>query len=208
MVDKNSYLVYIDDSGDPGFKSGASSNFIMAAAVFMAESDALIVSEKISELRKSLKWKDNHEFKFRKAKSDIKKLFLKTVKVYDFEIYAAYIDKRKYKKKMIPDGRLYYLVVEELLKNIPLKDLNVKIDGSASKDYRRRVVSSLRKNINKDVRKVEKVEFLDSNKNNLIQLADMIAGSVNRSMQSERDDSDDYIKIIRGKIKGIFEAEL
>ena len=64
----NKQLVFIDDSGDPGFKAGASSNnFIMASAVFIDEKIATKVNCAISDFRRSLGWQDETEFKFRKT---------------------------------------------------------------------------------------------------------------------------------------------
>ena len=59
-------LIFIDDSGDPGFKKGASSNFVMAAALFIDPEVAMSLSRRISDYRRSLEWRDEHEFKFAK----------------------------------------------------------------------------------------------------------------------------------------------
>lgn len=40
----------------------------------------------------------------------------------------------------------------------------------------------------------------DSRRDNLIQLADVIAGSINRSFQTDKTDSEDYLRIIKKKI--------
>ena len=37
----NRQLVFIDDSGDPGFKKASSSNFVMAAALFIEPKTAI-----------------------------------------------------------------------------------------------------------------------------------------------------------------------
>lgn len=59
-------LVFIDDSGDPGFKSTSSANLVMAAAVFIDADEADKLSKRISEYQKSLSWRKNVEFKFSK----------------------------------------------------------------------------------------------------------------------------------------------
>lgn len=49
---KNSkQLVFIDDSGDPDFKTASSSNFVIAAAVFIDPAVAILLSTRISEYR-------------------------------------------------------------------------------------------------------------------------------------------------------------
>ena len=49
-------LVFVDDSGDPGFKSVSSVNFVMACAVFVNPKIATDLNMEISNFRRSLKW--------------------------------------------------------------------------------------------------------------------------------------------------------
>jgi hypothetical protein len=59
-------LVFIDDSGDPGFKleKGSSSHFVIACVIFQDELEALKVKVALKELKRSLKYPENVEFKF------------------------------------------------------------------------------------------------------------------------------------------------
>ena len=59
-------LVFIDDAGDPGFKieKGSSRFFVIACVIFVDNLDAEETALKIKRLRRTLKWADNHEFKF------------------------------------------------------------------------------------------------------------------------------------------------
>jgi hypothetical protein len=70
-------LVFIDDSGDPGFKfdKGSSTHFVIACIVFDDNLDAEETALKIKRLRRSLGWRDDHEFKFNKASKDIRLAF-------------------------------------------------------------------------------------------------------------------------------------
>lgn len=45
------------------------------------------------------------------------------------------------------------------------------------------------------------IQFVDSKDNSLIQLADMIAGSIRRSYQDEKNDSTIYKQIIKRRIE-------
>ena len=100
-------LIFIDDSGDPGFKRASSSNFIMAAALFVDPDIATKLSNRISEYRKSLNWRKDYEFKFSKIRKDIIIELLNIVSVYDFEIYAVYIDKKNFNGIMIPHPGMF-----------------------------------------------------------------------------------------------------
>ena len=60
---KNRQLVFIDDSGDPGFKGSASSSaFVMAGAVIASSETALQINQEIIKLRKKLGWREDEEF--------------------------------------------------------------------------------------------------------------------------------------------------
>ena len=48
----------------------------------------------------------------------------------------------------------------------------------------------------------------DSVTTSLLQLADLIAGSINRSLQPSKTDSQEYISIFRNKIAGIRKINL
>jgi len=195
-------LVFIDDSGDPGFKGATSANFVMAAALFIEPKVATEVNKVISEFRKSLGWQDEAEFKFRKTNKKIIKQLLEVVIGYDFKVYAVYVDKTSH-ERMLPvfdKEKLYNWTVKELLKIMPLDNAYVKIDGRSSKEHRRRIASYLRREINVEARKIEQIKLEDSVKDNLIQLADLIAGSINRSFQAEKTDNSEYVDLFKGKI--------
>lgn len=204
-------LVFIDDSGDPGFKNGTnSSNLVMAAAVFIDPDEATRVNEEISAFRKSLGWKDEHEFKFRKAPKTVKIHFLEIINKHDFEIYAVCIDKSLYPTsfQLSNHEKLYNWTIKELLKIIPMNGAIVKIDGSLNRKYKLKMKSDIRKGINITEHKIKKIIPQDSAKDNLIQVADMLAGSIHRSFQSEKTDTEVYIRIIKRKIKVIKSLKL
>ena len=197
-------LVFIDDSGDPGFKKGASSsNFIMAAALFINSENATLVNNAISKYRRSLGWKDEHEFKFRTSSKQIKLGFLSNVNQYLFDIYAVYLNKTNYPNvfKFSDNEKLYNWAIKELLAIMPLQEASIKIDGKYGKNYKLHVKIYIRKELNTNtVKKVKDFNVQDSRRDNLIQLADIIAGSINRSLQSDKTDSDEYIYYIKNKI--------
>ena len=197
-------LVFIDDSGDPGFKAGASSStFVLAAALFINPEIATILNKTISDYRKSLGWKDEHEFKFRKAPKRVKLRFLEIANHYPFDIYAVYINKSDYPNvfKFSDDEKLYNWTTKELLAIMPLKEARIKADGKYGKKYKRHVQTYIRQELNtKNEKKVEDFDVKDSSRDNLIQLADIIVGAINRSFQTDKTDSEEYISIIRKKI--------
>ena len=200
---KNKQLVFIDDSGDPGFKKGASPTFVLAAALFLDSDTATKINKDISDFRNSLGWKENHEFKFSKASRKIKLRFLETVNQHDFKIYAVYIEKTNCPPSFLSrdEEKFYNWATRELLAIIPLNSAIVRADGKYGRKYKQRVKTYIRQELNTNkLKRVEEFDIVDSNRDNLIQLADIIVGSINRSLQSNKTDSNDYIRIIRRKI--------
>lgn len=199
-----SQLVFIDDSGDPGFKKGiSSSNFILAAALFMDSETAKIVNDVIIEYRRSLGWRDDYEFKFAKIRKDIIAELLRAVTHYDFRIYAIYVDKTDYAdlfRFCLDNEKFYNWATKELLATMPLENARVKIDGKYGKQYKLHVKTYIRKELNTESRKIADFGVQDSKRDNLIQLADIIAGSINRSFQTDKTDAEEYIRIIKKKI--------
>ena len=196
-------LIFIDDSGDPGFKATSSANFVMAAAVFIDVDVAAQMSKTIYNYQKSLGWRRDEEFKFSKDRKKIITELLEMISQYEFEVYAVYVNKKKFGNmiKIIDQKKLYNWTIAELIKNIPFSDAKIKIDGRPGKQSMKNTVSYLRQEIG--VKKSVKVEikFEDSKNNNLIQLADLIAGSINRSLNKEKADANLYVKIFKKKIR-------
>lgn len=197
-------LVFIDDSGDPGLKSVSSNNFVMAAVFFTDKKIAEALSGKISDYRRSLGWRDDYEFKFTKIRKDIIVELLKKAVAYDFQIYAICIDKSRFRQiaPMIDKEKLYNWTIKELLTIIPIEDAKIEIDGRSSKRNMQKAATYFRREINREGRKKLEIRFEDSVDDNLIQFADLIAGSINRSM-TEKTDSGIYINIIKSRIADI-----
>ncbi len=167
------------------------------------DSDAArAVNNVIIEYRRSLGWRDKHEFKFRTTAKNIKLQFLKNVCKFPFEIYIVYLHKANHPNvfKFSDGEKLYNWATKELLAMMPLEEAKVKIDGKYGKQYNLHVKTYIRKELNTKSRKVADFSVQDSRRDNLIQLADIIAGSINRSFQTDKTDSDEYIHIIKKKI--------
>lgn len=205
-------LIFIDDSGDPGFKKGvSSSNFILAAALFMDSDTAKLVNDAIIEYRRLLGWRDDYEFKFAKIRKDIIIELLKIVTHYDFQIYAVYVNKENYANLFrfyLDSEKFYNWATKELLSIMPLAEAKIKIDGKYNKQYKLHVKTYIRKELNSESRKVADFGVQDSKRDNLIQLADIIAGSIHRSFQSNKTDSEKYIRIIKKKIVKLKKLDL
>lgn len=199
-------LVFIDDSGDPGFKTVSSSNFVMAVALFLKPKVAEEIMREMDKYRASLGWKYNHEFKFSKNPKNVVIEMFKRISKYDFKVYAVYIDKKDFREitpalaPFFDREKLYNWTVKELLRNLPLNTAKITIDGRSTKQYRKATITYLRREINSNNSKRLDFKFDDSNTTDLLQLADLIAGSINRSLQSDKTDCEVYLSMFKDKI--------
>ena len=143
-------LVFIDDSGDPGFKDASSSRLIMAAALFTNPQEATTLSKRISQFRRSLGWRDDCEFKFAKVRKDIIVALLNIVINYDFQIYSAYIEKDCFERSQntADKERECNWLIKKLLLSMPISDAKIEIDGSFSKQYKQKAASYFRRELN------------------------------------------------------------
>jgi hypothetical protein len=205
MKNKARQLVFVDDSGDPGFKGAASSHFVVACTIFMDDLVAEEVALTMRKYRRSIGWDDEREFKFTKMKKDYIKELLRRVSKFDFEIYAVVVDKSK--TKAMGSKNFYNAVISELFTRTPLKNASIRIDGHGGTNYIKAATAFFRKNTNIKERKIVEVRYADSRENMLIQLADLIASSIFHSTQVKKLDHADYLKIIKKRIGIIHKYE-
>ncbi|OHA62682.1 MAG: hypothetical protein A3E07_01145 [Candidatus Wildermuthbacteria bacterium RIFCSPHIGHO2_12_FULL_45_9] len=193
-------LVFIDESGDTGRKldCGSSRYFVVSMVFFEENDEAIACDQRISLLKKELRMPDGYEFKFRKMRREQREAFLKAVLPYSFGYFSVVINKDP--KKLYGDGFIVkesfykyacFLVFENAKPH--LRNATVVIDGSGSREFKHELQVYLRK---KTDGLIKKVKIQSSHSNNLIQLVDMIAGSVHRSFTG-KGDKDIYRRIIK-----------
>ncbi len=202
-------LIFIDDSGDPGFKlnKGSSKFFVIACVIFEDNLVAEEVALMMKKYRRELGWQDYREFKFNKTRKDYVKEVLRRVSKYSFTVRAILVDKEKIYSNELRNKQdsFYNYVIKEVLSKIPnLNQTKVYLDGHSGRQYKKMALSYFKKQINVDSKRISKFQFVDSKTNNLIQLADLVAGSIYRSCQLDKTDRDDYLKIIEAKIDNIW----
>lgn len=196
-------LLYFDDAGDPGFKfkHGSSDFFVMSCVLFKNVIDAEEASEAISRLRHNLGWFDAHEFKFHKTNLQIRKSFFIAIQKYNFEISYILIDKTKITERALKNStKLYnYAIVRAM--SVPewkFNNASIFIDGKSGRDNKKTVGSYFRQNMSLGA--IGKISYVNSASNNMIQLADMVAGAVLLTTKKNRTDHDSYLPIIEKHI--------
>ena len=205
-------LVFIDDSGDPSFKidKGASKNFVICCVIFDDELEAEKTAVAIKDLRRKLKFSDRVEFKFNGSNFQTRTAFLKEVSKYNFRIRALVVDKSKVKSGLLKNDKqsFYSYFIKTVLQynKGTIKNAKIRIDGSGDRVFRKKFLTYLRKQLNSKQQKViSNITLVDSKSNVLIQLADMVAGTIRRYKEGEKEDAIKYWLKIKNRIEDCWE---
>jgi Protein of unknown function (DUF3800) len=202
-------LVFIDESGDSGFKldRGSTPVFGVAMVAFESRDEALRTEGLIRQAMIDLKVKP--EFKFSKAHAKVRDGFFEAVAGCDFRVRALIV-----RKELIHSGRLrsskeefYRFFVKSMLKfdNGLLQDAKVIIDGSGERAFRQDLKAHLRKHTAPGA--IKDVRLKASHNDPLVQLADMCVGAVARSYREDRTDASRWRKMLKPKLEDVWEFE-
>lgn len=198
-------LVFIDESGDTGLtiEKGATKYFIIAMVAFEDNDEALACNKRIELLRRELRLPQDYEFHFHSNSDRTREAFLRAVLPYQFFYYGIVINKEKLFGEGFKNKESFYKYTASLLfenAKDKLERAIVVIDESGRKLFKYQLASYLRKSINSfDRRRIHKVKMQDSKRNNLLQLADMVCGTVNRSFSINKKDNQKFRNIIRSR---------
>jgi len=199
-------LIFIDDSGDPGLKLNrmASRYFVITCVVFDDCVCAEEASATIKRLKHDLNIKQTTEFHFKSDSHKRRLQFFEGTKRINYRVRAIVVDKKHFNApaKMDADNFYKFIIKEVLDKYKDMKTARVYLDGGGGRNYRKRTVSYFRKSLNKTGRKMSDFKFVDSETDNLIQLADMVAGAIRKKYNTNKDD---YYKLFKKKIENLWE---
>lgn len=196
-------LVFIDDSGDPGFKikNGSGRVFVIACVVFDNEYTAGFADASIRALKSKLDWPQNFEFKFHRTNDKEKKEFFINTKDMEFSVWATVVDKTKIEIDNAAEMKSFYQkIITATISKIDCDDsMDIHLDGKGDRNYRNSVVASIRKALIKKNVRIRKFKFMNSKDNNLVQLADMIAGAIRAENNPEKRARQKLIRLLKGK---------
>jgi hypothetical protein len=199
-------LVFIDESGDPGFNfsKGASLFFVMAMVVFESEGSA----EKVARIINRMKPYPDFEFKFNKLDYAKRISLLKKLSQGNFKVTAIVYDKRNMLVRKGDKGSFHSDAIKELLISYSdkLHNARIRIDGSNESEYKNSFLYEIRRTLNtRSTLRVKDIRFEDSKLNTLMQVADIVVGSIAR-LYSTKTDSSDYFALIASKIEEVIEV--
>ena len=200
-------LVLIDESGDAGFKlaRGSTQHFIVAMVIFDDFKEAERASDIIEAARTKLRIRT--EFKFNKCSGQVKDGFFALVAPCKFTVRAIVVDKAKiYSDNLREHKEMFYnFFVKSLLQHDhnALIGARVKIDGSGDREFKRELAAYLKPESTGG--KIVSVKFVESHRDNLIQLADMVAGAIARSYRvDDRNEPDRWRKMLNSKVRNVW----
>lgn len=202
-------LVFIDESGDAGFKveKGSSPIFVTSMVIFDTAAQAKEASDLIHGLKSDLRVKP--EFKFNKLHSDKRDDFFAAVAPLQFRTRYVVVQKEQIYSTTLRSvtETFYKFFIRNMMQHDggALVDAKVVIDGSGDREFKKAFRSYIRKHIAAEC--VRKVDFKDSKRDPLVQLADMTAGAIARSYRADRSDSNRWRSMLlrAGKIENVWE---
>lgn len=201
-------LVFIDESGDPGFKiaKGSSPILVLGMVIFEDHHIASVTGEAILKLRDKLRV--HPEFKFAKCRDEIRTAFFATVCPYPFKVRAIVVEKDIIYSPRLRERKhdFYRYLIRMMVKHDGriLQDAKVVIDGSGDRSFRNDLKTYLGR-VSEGTR-IRELCFRDSRRDPLLQLADMSVGAIARAHRVERKNPDTWKQMLQsaGRIDDIW----
>lgn len=194
--------IFIDDSGDGGFKvgQGSTSHLVMAACVFRNPKEI----ERLSMAMQACATKNRvgAEFKYAKTKDRIRDCFFDCTKDIDFSVRAIIMTKEliwspRYRTS---PSKFKSFTISQLLSHGfgQIQDGKVVIDGQDTKAFGIPDAEHVARMANsQNPGTISSVKFADSRASVGIQLADMCAGAINRGVRTHAKPDSRHLQLVR-----------
>lgn len=191
-------IVFLDESGDAGFKLGQGSSlyFVIALVVFENFEDAEQTAVQIKAIRQRLGLKETFEFKFNKMNDFLRLQFLEAMRDAPFRVRTIIVDKRFLTSDTLrrDKEKFYAYFVKMALQHnqATIRGAKLRVDGSGDRAFKRAFGTYLRRELGAIL---DDCKFRDSANDDLIQLADMVAGATRRAHDETKLDGAFYDRI-------------
>lgn len=186
--------VYLDESGDTGFRlTQGSSRFFVIALLVVDDPGPLEVT--LATLRSQLRM-PSYEFKFSQSDDARRRQFFQAIRKEHFDVHCQVVDKQELlsRRAVLPEFRsregLYGHLVRRALREVAagLAAATLVIDESfRSKNEKARFTTAIRQELGgagtADAA-IGVIRYRDSRRESLLQVADMLVGAVARSYEA------------------------
>jgi hypothetical protein len=200
-------LVFIDESGDPGFKLNKGSTAVFTAALVAFRDVEQARAAQVAVDATAARLHVQPEFKFSKCRPEVRDAFFEAVHPFEFNVRAIVVQKARIHSTHLKSEKeaFYSFFVKSMLKFDEglLEAARVIIDGSGDRDFKREMGAYFRRHLGKG--KVKSIQFSNSAGDRLVQLADMCAGAIARSYKNERSDRNRWRDMLGQKIEHVWE---
>ncbi len=200
-------LVFVDESGDTGFRlgQGSSGQFTLTLIVFPEDEEAEAASRRIDELRADMgllgEGKDG-EFHFNRNSNGQREGFLRAISKFKFLIFSVTVNKAGLALEGISNKSAFYPFVCGLVfENAKdyLLEASVTIDSTGGQEFKRQIEKYLKQRMNEpdSARRIKQIKMKPSHTDNMLQLADMVCGAIVRACHESKNKSDRFRKLIQ-----------
>lgn len=198
-------LVFIDESGDAGFKFGKGSTqlFVVGMVIFESEEAAQRAIRRIERVAREMAHRP--EFRFTNCRAAVRDEFFEQLSAEEFKVRALVVDKTKIMAKRLkrtPD-HFYDHFLQLLLRQSAgiLSDATIIIDGSGSREFTSNLRGAVRKLFRPGA--VTGLRLKNSKSDRLVQLADMCVGSIYRAHREDDRRDTRWFDRLRPRIEAI-----
>lgn len=200
--------IYLDESGDTGFKFKQGSTIYFVVALLLVD-DLLPLHQAVNDLRDALGKPQSYEFKFSSTGHDNRIAFFNAIKRYPFCVQALVARKPPLTSERLHSKECFYDYITKMALRSNLDaicDRTLVIDRRfKDKAPQARLSTYLRHELNSlgsSARPptLRDVVYHDSGEDNLLQVADMVVGAINRTY---KEGDGQYQHLFRRRIEQI-----
>ncbi|MGE0811720.1 MAG: DUF3800 domain-containing protein [Vicinamibacterales bacterium] len=188
-VNRERAIVYIDESGNPDTGDRNPTSFVVAAVVIESRQELASLDQRFRNAFATIRRPESHELKTSGLSVAKHARVLRELSLLDYQWAAACFDKQRLNSPGFADPKTLYRYAMQFLVGDLLTlawQADLVIDQHSTVEFQRQLADYLRRqNSGLPVNSLNDVSFSDSSKSRLIQLADLVAGAVRRSIERE-----------------------
>lgn len=189
-TNKERAVIYLDESGNPNVQDLNPPVLVIGAVVIESRQELAGLDQRFRNAFAVIKRSEDHEL--RTAGLSIAKhgKVLRELSLLDYQWAAACFDKSKLTSVGFADPTTFYRYAFQFLIGDLLTiawQADIVIDENSTPAFQEQLESYLRRqNSGLPINRIGSVKFSSSSKQRLIQLADLVAGAVRRSVEGDR----------------------